>query len=60
MKFIFPPNLEHSNVNDRLDVMAIYGPVKNYLNLFNVKSFLISSKIYKICNLSLTCQIFIL
>lgn len=28
MKFIFPPNLEHPSVNERIDVFAEYGPVK--------------------------------
>jgi hypothetical protein len=30
LKFIFPPNLEHVNINERLDIFAIYGPVVNY------------------------------
>lgn len=29
-KFIFPPNLEHVNVNERLDIFALYGPILNY------------------------------
>lgn len=29
MKFIYPPNLEHPNVNSRLDIFALYGPVVN-------------------------------
>ena len=27
LKFIYPPNLEHSNTTGRLDVYALYGPV---------------------------------
>jgi hypothetical protein len=27
MKFLFPKNLEHPNVNQRLDLFAVYGPV---------------------------------
>lgn len=30
MKFQFPPNIEHSNVNSRLDIFALYGPILNY------------------------------
>jgi len=30
MKFLFPPNIEHPNVNSRLDIFAIYGPILNY------------------------------
>jgi len=30
MKFIYPPNLEHSNINSRLDIYAKYGPVVNH------------------------------
>jgi len=30
MKFLFPPNLEHSNSTGRLDLFALYGPVSNY------------------------------
>lgn len=30
LKFIFPPNLEHSNSTGRLDVFALYGPIVNY------------------------------
>lgn len=30
LKFIYPPNLEHPNVNERLDIFALYGPVVNY------------------------------
>ena len=30
LKFIFPPNLEHSNSTGRLDLFALYGPVLNY------------------------------
>jgi len=26
-RFLYPPNLEHPNVNQRLDLFAIYGPV---------------------------------
>lgn len=29
-KFLFPPNLEHSNLLERLDIFAIYGPCVNY------------------------------
>lgn len=29
-KFIFPPDLEHPSVNQRLDVFALYGPAVNY------------------------------
>ncbi|EGR28487.1 nucleoside diphosphate kinase family protein, putative [Ichthyophthirius multifiliis] len=29
-KFIFPPNLEHVNINERLDIFALYGPVLNH------------------------------
>lgn len=29
-KFLFPPNLEHANVNERLDIFALYGPILNY------------------------------
>lgn len=29
-KFICPPNLEHSNALERLDIFAIYGPCVNY------------------------------
>jgi hypothetical protein len=29
-KFIFPPNLEHVNVNERLDIFGLYGPILNY------------------------------
>jgi len=30
LKFLFPPNLEHSNATGRLDLVALYGPVVNY------------------------------
>jgi nucleoside-diphosphate kinase len=30
LKFLFPPNLEHSNSTGRLDLFALYGPVCNY------------------------------
>ena len=30
MKFLFPPNLEHSNSTGRLDLFALYGPIVNY------------------------------
>ena len=30
LKFLFPPNLEHSNTTGRLDLVALYGPVVNY------------------------------
>ncbi len=30
LKFIFPPNLEHSNSTGRLDLFALYGPVVNH------------------------------
>eukprot|EP00826_Nyctotherus_ovalis_P026244 TRINITY_DN2051_c0_g1_i11.p1 TRINITY_DN2051_c0_g1~~TRINITY_DN2051_c0_g1_i11.p1 ORF type:complete len:196 (-),score=41.60 TRINITY_DN2051_c0_g1_i11:1074-1661(-) len=30
LKFIFPPNLEHSNSTGRLDLFALYGPVLNH------------------------------
>ena len=30
LKFLFPPNLEHSNTTGRLDIMALYGPVVIY------------------------------
>jgi hypothetical protein len=29
-KFIFPPNLEHSNTSGRLDMFALYGPTVAY------------------------------
>lgn len=29
-KFLYPPNLEHSNANERMDLLALYGPVVNY------------------------------
>jgi len=30
MKFLFPPNLEHSNTTGRLDLLALYGPIVCY------------------------------
>jgi len=30
LKFLYPPNLEHSNINSRLDIYALYGPVVNH------------------------------
>lgn len=30
LKFLFPPNLEHSNSTGRLDLFAIYGPIVCY------------------------------
>ena len=30
MKFIYPPNLEHSNTTGRLDLFALYGPIVEY------------------------------
>lgn len=30
MKFMFPPNLEHSNSTGRLDLFALYGPTVHY------------------------------
>jgi hypothetical protein len=30
LKFLFPPNLEHSNSTGRLDLFALYGPIVNY------------------------------
>lgn len=30
LKFMFPPNLEHSNSTGRLDLFAFYGPTVNY------------------------------
>ena len=30
LKFMFPPNLEHSNSTGRLDLFALYGPTVNY------------------------------
>lgn len=29
-KFLYPPNLEHSNANERMDLFALYGPTVNY------------------------------
>ena len=33
LKFMFPPNLEHSNSTGRLDLFALYGPTVNYHNV---------------------------
>jgi len=30
LKFIYPPNLEHPNVNSRLDIFGLYGPALNH------------------------------
>jgi len=30
LKFLFPPNLEHSNSSGRLDLLALYGPIVNH------------------------------
>jgi hypothetical protein len=30
LKFMFPPNLEHSNSTGRLDLFALYGPTVEY------------------------------
>ena len=30
LKFMFPPNLEHSNSTGRLDLFALYGPTVHY------------------------------
>ena len=30
LKFLFPPNLEHSNSTGRLDLFALYGPIVCY------------------------------
>jgi len=30
LKFMFPPNLEHSNSTGRLDLFSLYGPTVNY------------------------------
>ena len=30
LKFLFPPNLEHSNSTGRLDLLALYGPIINH------------------------------
>jgi hypothetical protein len=30
LKFLFPPNLEHSNSTGRLDLLALYGPTVLY------------------------------
>ena len=30
LKFMFPPNLEHSNSTGRLDLFALYGPTVSY------------------------------
>lgn len=34
-KFLNPPNIEHSNINARLDAFAIYGPILNYHSVDN-------------------------
>lgn len=33
LKFCYPPNLEHSNVSGRLDLIALYGPTVNYCSV---------------------------
>lgn len=33
LKFMFPPNLEHSNSTGRLDLFALYGPTVNYYSV---------------------------
>lgn len=33
LKFLFPPNLEHSNSTGRLDLFALYGPCVNYASV---------------------------
>lgn len=30
LKFLYPPNLEHSNSSGRLDLLAMYGPIVNH------------------------------
>jgi hypothetical protein len=30
LKFLYPPNLEHSNSSGRLDLLAMYGPIINH------------------------------
>lgn len=40
-KFLYPPNLEHSYVNSRLDIFALHGPVKSILIDVFVKKILI-------------------
>ena len=30
LKFLFPPNLEHSNSTGRLDLVALFGPIVSY------------------------------
>lgn len=32
-KFLHPPNLEHPNMNERLDLFALYGPSVNYFSV---------------------------
>lgn len=34
LKYLYPPNLEHPNVTQRLDLFAIYGPVLNYHSVY--------------------------
>jgi hypothetical protein len=34
-KFLYPPNLEHSNANERMDLFALYGPSVNYHSVDN-------------------------
>ena len=29
-KLLYPPNLEHSNANERMDLFAMYGPSVSY------------------------------
>ena len=33
LKFMFPPNLEHSNSTGRLDLFALYGPTVAYFSV---------------------------
>lgn len=33
LKFMFPPNLEHSNSTGRLDLFALYGPTVPYFSV---------------------------
>ena len=33
LKFMYPPNLEHSNSTGRLDLFAMYGPTVNYYSV---------------------------
>lgn len=46
LKFMFPPNLEHSNSTGRLDLFALYGPTVNYhsVDLFTSESIKIAKK----------------